>query len=183
VEIALWDYRAPRMAEYRILAEGSEVLVSATSSVHPIDGAAGGVSGDVDVEAADGHVRELRKGRIEVPIDELRSGNKLYDVELQRRVDSRRYPVIVGEIRTASAVNDDGLFDVEGDVTFHGVTQPVSGSLAVHVDNGGRLVVKGEHVFDIREFGIKPPKILMLRVHPEVTVRIRLVAELGAFST
>jgi len=165
------------MAEYRILGGESEVLVSATSSVHPINGRASAVSGSIDIDVVDGRVRDVFKGRIEVPIDGLKSGNGLYDAELQRRVDSRRHPVIVGEVRPASVVSDDGLFDVEGDVTFHGVTQPVTGTLTLQAASDGRVVLEGEHVFDVRDFDVKPPRILMLRVHPNVTVRIRLVAE------
>ena len=165
------------MAEYRILGEPSDVLISAISSLHPINGAATDISGALDVEIADGQVREFLNGRIAVPIEHLRSGNAVYDTELRRRVDSRRYPLIVGEVRNASMIDTDGLFDVEGDVTFHGVTRLVSGTLTVHVDDDGRLVLEGERVFDVREFGIKPPRMLMLRVHPEVTVRIKLVAE------
>ena len=32
-------------------------------------------------------------------------------------------------------------------------------------------------VFDIRDFGMEPPRILMLKVQPEVTVRVEIVAE------
>lgn len=170
------------MAEYRILGNESEVRVSAKSSVHPIDGAASEIHGTIDVEVVGGRVREVFKGRLEVPIDGLRSGNGLYDAELQRRVDSRRHPLIVGEVTGASAVNDDGLFDVEGDVSFHGITRPAAGTLTAQASTGGRVVVEGEHVFDVREFDIKPPRILMLRVHPHVKVCIRLVAERGASS-
>ena len=35
---------------------------------------------------------------------------------------------------------------------------------------------EGERVFDIREFGMQPPKILMLRVFPEVSVRVSIEA-------
>jgi hypothetical protein len=35
----------------------------------------------------------------------------------------------------------------------------------------------GEHTFDIRDFGMDPPKILMFRVEPEVNVRVEIVAE------
>jgi polyisoprenoid-binding protein YceI len=165
------------MAAYRILGGESEMLVSATSSVHPIDGVASALSGTIDVDIADGRVRELFKGRLEVPIDGLRSGNGLYDAELQRRVDSRRHPLLVGEVRSASPANKDGLFNVEGDVTFHGATRPVTGTLTMHAGEDGRVVLEGEHVFDVRDFDVRPPRILMLRVHPNVTVRIRLVAE------
>ena len=39
-----------------------------------------------------------------------------------------------------------------------------------------RLRLEGERVFDIREFGMQPPKILMLRVFPEVSVRVSIEA-------
>ena len=36
---------------------------------------------------------------------------------------------------------------------------------------------RGQSSFDIRDFGMEPPRILMLRVQPEVTVRVEIVAE------
>jgi hypothetical protein len=38
------------------------------------------------------------------------------------------------------------------------------------------LVIEGEHVFDVRDFGVRPPRIGFLRVHPEVNVAIRIEA-------
>jgi hypothetical protein len=32
----------------------------------------------------------------------------------------------------------------------------------------------GEYVFDIRQFGMKPPSMLMIRVYPEIEVRVEL---------
>jgi polyisoprenoid-binding protein YceI len=152
------------------------VQIHARSSVHAIHGQAAELSGTVEADVVDGRLGEAFAGRLEVPVKRLRSGNPLNDAELQRRVDARRYPTIVGEVRGAAQLGDDGRFRVEGDLTFHGVTRTVEGELQVTVD-GDRLTIEGEHVFDIRDFGIKPPRILMLRVEPEVTVRIHLVAE------
>jgi polyisoprenoid-binding protein YceI len=144
--------------------------------VHAIHGRAAELSGRVEVDVVDGRVGTAFAGRLEVPVKQLRSGNPLNDAELQRRVDARRFPTIVGEVRDATSLGDDGRFRVAGDVNFHGVTRAVTGDLQVTVD-GDRLTIEGEHVFDIRDFGIKPPRILMLRVEPDVTVRIHLVAE------
>ena len=36
--------------------------------------------------------------------------------------------------------------------------------------------LEGESTFDIRDFGLNPPRILMLRVEPTVVVRIELIA-------
>ena len=145
--------------------------------MHAIHGRAEELSGTIEADVVDGRVGSAFVGRLEVPVKRLRSGNPLNDAELQRRVDARRYPTIVGEVRTATPL-DDARLRIEGDLTFHGVTQPVTGEVRVTAD-GDRLIVEGEQVFDIRDFGIKPPRILMLRVEPEVTVRIRVVAESG----
>jgi len=143
--------------------------------VHAIHGRADELSGTIEAEVVDGRVDAALTGRLEVPVKQLRSGNPLNDAELQRRVDARRYPTIVGEVRNATVLDGDGRFRIEGDLTFHGVTKTITGELQVTAD-GDQLVVEGEHVFDIRDYGIKPPRILMLRVEPEVTVRIKLVA-------
>ena len=143
--------------------------------MHAIHGRADELSGTIEAEVVDGRVDAALTGRLEVPVKQLRSGNPLNDAELQRRVDARRYPTIVGEVRNATVLDGDGRFRIEGDLTFHGVTKTITGELQVTAD-GDQLVVEGEHVFDIRDYGIKPPRILMLRVEPEVTVRIKLVA-------
>ena len=36
------------------------------------------------------------------------------------------------------------------------------------------ISLTGEDVFDIREFGMKPPSMLMVRVYPEISVRVEL---------
>jgi hypothetical protein len=40
----------------------------------------------------------------------------------------------------------------------------------------GDIALTGEDVFDIREFGMKPPSMLMVRVYPEIAVRVELHA-------
>ena len=57
--------------------------------------------------------------------------------------------------------------------TVHGVTRPVEGTVVVHLADDGASVVSGEQVFDIRDFGIESPTVLMLRIYPDVTVRLQ----------
>jgi hypothetical protein len=66
---------------------------------------------------------------------------------------------------------------VAGELKFHGVTQREDGEVTVEVNDGRTLVIDGEQTFDVREFDIEPPKFLMLKVHPDVTVRVHVVAE------
>jgi polyisoprenoid-binding protein YceI len=67
----------------------------------------------------------------------------------------------------------------DGDVSFRGVTQRVSGDVTVVRDEKGALVFEGEHVFQLPDFGMEPPKIMMLKVYPDVTVRVRIVVRVA----
>jgi polyisoprenoid-binding protein YceI len=166
------------MTRFRIVPDESTVRIDARSSVHPLHGEADDLEGYLDVELADGQV-DLSQPvamRFEVPVDRLRSGNPLYDDELQRRLDARKFPTIVGEARQVSEGGSMGRYRARGDVTVRGVTRTFEGELRVTTTDQQTLVVEGEEVFDIRDFNLEPPRILLLRVYPEVKVSLRLVA-------
>ena len=114
--------------------------------------------------------------RLELAVDRLRSDNPLFERELQRRVDARRHPRIIGELRGLHELGPPGSYTAEGDLTFHGVTRRVAGELRLLVEGDGAIQLEGEQVFDIRDFGIDPPKLLLLKADPEVKVRVRLAA-------
>lgn len=160
------------------MPERSRVWVEARSSVHPIHGEAAGLLGEIEAEVAGGRVRlpSPPAMRLELPVERLSSGNRLYDLEMQRRVQARRYPRIVGEARAAEEL-DAGRYRVRGELTFHGVTRQVEGEVRLRANGEQAIELEGERVFDVRDFGVEPPRIAMLRVHPQVTVRVRLLAE------
>ena len=47
----------------------------------------------------------------------------------------------------------------------------------VSLPSPGKLVVSGEQVFDIRDFDIASPTVLMLRIYPDVLVQLQVEAE------
>lgn len=165
------------MATFRINPDRSRVWIEARSSLHPIHGEATGLEGSIEADVTDGQVDfgDTPKILVELPVDQLKSGKALEDAELQRRIEAKRYPTIRGEVREIKETAG-GRYRVRGDLTFHGVTRPVEGEVSVKVD-GDSLVLEGEQTLDIRDFGVDPPKILMLKVHPDVKVRVRAVAE------
>jgi hypothetical protein len=65
-----------------------------------------------------------------------------------------------------------------GELTFHGITRSAEGTVSVDALSNERLVVTGEQVFDIRDFAIPSPTMLMLRIFPDVRVRLHAEAEL-----
>jgi polyisoprenoid-binding protein YceI len=164
---------------FRIDPDRSHVWTESRSSVHPIHGEANGLQGEVDVQLKDGRL-DLSVAphiRLELDVERLRSGNALYDGEMLRRIGARRFPRIVGEVKEMRDLDGSDRYHVVGELSFHGVTRPEEGEVTVEVDEGRTVVIDGERTFDVRDFDIEPPKILMLRVHPDVAVRVHVVAE------
>ena len=113
-------------------------------------------------------------GELELAVERLTSGNQLYDRELRRRIDARRFPTIAGRLTGIVADGSHPNYDVTGEVSFHGKTRTFGHGMQIEVSDEG-VALTGEDVFDIREFGMKPPSMLMVRVYPEITVRVELL--------
>jgi polyisoprenoid-binding protein YceI len=166
------------MSRFRIIPERSRVWLEASSTVHPIHGEATGLEGTIDAQF-DGDGLDLSSPpeiSLQLPVEQLKSGNRLEDAEMMRRIDARRYPNIRGVVRDMKSDGADGRYKVTGELSFHGVTQTLDGEVTVSHPDDNTLVIEGEREFDIRDFNVSPPKILMLKVHPEVKVRIRVEA-------
>jgi hypothetical protein len=119
------------------------------------------------------------RGHLELAVDRLRSGNALEDRELRRRIDARRFPVITGDLSDVQKADVDGSYLVAGDLTFMGTTRRYRDVMNVELLDADTLRLTGRSTFDIRDFGLEPPRILMLKVQPEVAVLVELVAERG----
>jgi polyisoprenoid-binding protein YceI len=117
------------------------------------------------------------KAKISLPVDNLSSGNVLEDRELKRRIDARRFPSINGELSELRDTGTEGHYLVRGDLTFRGVTNTYEDEISITPVDDCTIRLEGEHTFDIRDFGMDPPKILMFRVQPDVKVRVEIVAE------
>ena len=167
------------MARYAIVPDGSQVLIEATSSVHPINSRTDGLEGFVDLEVGEsGRVDTAAApaGELSLRVERLSSGNPFEDRELRRRVDARRFPTIDGRLTAIHDTDRDGRYTVRGDLTFRGVTNTYEDEMTITRIDDHTLHLDGRSTFDIRDFGMQPPRILMLRVHPEVVVTVSIVA-------
>ncbi len=167
------------MTRYSIVPERSQVWIDATSSVHPIHSHTNGLEGFVELEVQGGGRVNLTvppKAQLSLPVARLSSGNPLEDRELKRRIDARRYPTIDGQLTEMDSSGLDGRYLVRGELTFRGVTNSHADEMTIVQIDDSTLQLEGESTFDIRDFGMEPPRILLLRVHPEVKVRVAIVA-------
>jgi hypothetical protein len=164
---------------YNFDPERSRVWIDAKSSLHPIHSESAGLEGFFEAELLGGgriNPTITPNAHLELPIGLLSSGNPLYDREMRRRVDARRYPTITGDLVSMKENGGDHRYLVEGELTFKGTKRMYEDEMKISFPDDGTMTLEGEHVFDIRDFGMDPPKILMLKVYPDVAVKIRIVA-------
>jgi hypothetical protein len=159
--------------------ERSAVLIDARSTVGPISFGTIGVEGSVYAEFVDGAVNTdvPPTGWLTVDVTGFSSGNKLYDAELQRRIDSRRFPTARVELRGCAPSAPGLRYRLQGEMTFHGISRLTEGTVCVDSVSEDRIVIRGEQVFDIRDFAVPSPTMLMLRIFPDVRIRLHAEAE------
>jgi PadR family transcriptional regulator, regulatory protein PadR len=165
---------------FHLVPDRSALLIEVRSTVGPISFGTMGVTGSIEAYVADGVLRTdvAPSGRLTIDVSGLNSGNKLYDAELLRRIDARRFRTATVELRECAASGPGSRYRLAGELTIHGVTRPAEGTVNVEAVSDRRLVITGEQVFDIREFAIPSPTVLMLRIYPDVRVRLHAEAEL-----
>ncbi len=162
---------------FLVVPEQSALLVEARSSAGPItfgsmtlDGCAEfAMSGD-DLDSA-----VPISARLEIPVVALVSGKSLYDAELRRRLDARRFPLIAVELHAARS-RGGGRFVAEGDLTIRGATRRLTGTVGLALQDADTLLASGSELVDIRDFDIDLPSVLMLKIYPDVSVQFRLTA-------
>ena len=172
------------MTRFRIVPDESEVDLEGHTSVHPLHGKAGSLTGMIDVEIGPDGLPDLSRpyaAQLSLPATAITWGGPIYDRETHRRLDVRRYPTITASVEEAFLDEENQEFDLRIKLTLHGQTRVIEGEAAVRVESG-RMTIEGKRVLDIREFGLAPPRLLMLKVEPLVTVHARIVAAAEAGS-
>jgi polyisoprenoid-binding protein YceI len=164
---------------YQIDPNRSQVFLDARSSLHPIHSSTNGLEGYVDLDFGDDG--ELRldgapMGVLSLAVNRLSSGNGLEDRELQKRIDARRYPTIRGVLKEMQRAGPNQTYRVNGEITFRGVARTHDGEMRIRAVDSNTVRLQGHSRFDIRQFGMEPPRILMLKVDPNVNVRVEIVA-------
>jgi DNA-binding PadR family transcriptional regulator len=178
---------ATSRVRFDLLSDRSTLVVEARSNIGPIAFGMTGLTGWVVATFVDGLVvvDPSPAGFVELRVGDLTSGNILYDTELLRRLDVRRFPIVTLELKAANRMGEGNCYRVDGDVTTHGVTRRLQGVVTATVldgqgtslgDPGHRLIVGGEYVLDMREFELAVPTMLGFKLYPDVRLHLHIEA-------
>jgi polyisoprenoid-binding protein YceI len=167
------------MARYRLVPERSTIRAEARSSIHPITVETTGLEGFLEMTIVDGHLDTTApvSGSVELDASLLKTGNGLYDRELERKLEMRKYPRVRGRVISVKVL-DSRAYHVQGELSLRGQTSPVEGDVRMRIVDATTVEFQGEQTIDIRNFGLEPPKFLMLKVYPDVKLRGLVIARL-----
>jgi hypothetical protein len=166
------------VARFDLVQGESEVLVRAHTSLETVTMKTTKVVGYLDAEMAHGGVFlavPVPSCRIELSVAALHSGNPFFDREGRRRFDAAHYPLVAAQLVTAIPLGA-GKHRVTWRVSLHGATRDLDGDVWARVVNADAIRVDGEHRFDVRHWGVEPGGLLGIRVHPEASFAVRLLA-------
>jgi polyisoprenoid-binding protein YceI len=174
---------ASQPCKFNVASSSSSLSFDGKSTLHAVHGTASQLTGSITATLEDGNLTldPQPAMHVEFPVERLSSGNSLQDKETWKLLDSKRNPTIAADLRNlvASAGN---AYSATGDIAMSGRKKSYDGNLTIKVDRD-RMVVDGTLVVDIRDFGLQPPRLLMVTVQPQVTVNLHLVAVLDMGAT
>lgn len=142
-------------------------------SVSKGTGLAGTLTGDPD------ELEATASGTVTAPLQLLSFGDRMRDWSMARHLDLKRHPeASFGVTGVTVHSRDPWRIEVRGELAYHGHTT----SLAVEVTgtlDSDRLVAQTRFPLSLGALGIKPPKMLFMKVEETVEVDVELVATTG----
>jgi polyisoprenoid-binding protein YceI len=156
----------------------SLVAFDATHPLGDFSGRAEELAGEVKVDPSD--LKHGVRGHLAVAVKTLATGRAGRDRDLRRALAADKHPDIRYAVEAIEASFDsltersDVALTIRGTMTIRGVDRPVSfGGRARRRDE--RIWVRGESSVRLSDFGVPPPRRLLLAVGNAVAIRFDLL--------
>lgn len=167
-------------------ASGITVIGRATGHRFELrfEGLAGELAGDpADLEGS-------AAAALTLPMASFRSGDVLRDFHTRRYLAPKHHPnarLVLDGVRVDRAASGEGPYEagqrveltVLATLHYRGAAVPVEAAAAGQIDGEGAFAAEASVTVDIRAFGLKPPRFLILKVDPEVEVTATLVGRVA----
>lgn len=163
---------------------GSRLWINGTSTVRSFECAA--TSFDADIQSAPGAVAALTSGEkvvtaveVTVPAARLDCKNATMNEHMLKALKAKDNPTIVFRVASYDLTreNDALRITLAGQLTLGGAQKPVSIVTTAKQEAEGTLRVTGSHEIRMKEFGLKPPTLMLgtMKVDEKVKVSFDLL--------
>jgi polyisoprenoid-binding protein YceI len=124
------------------------------------------------------------RGWVEAPVQSLKTGDRKRDKDLNKSMESSKYPNLrfdLGRITAQRSAGDSMPVTLYGTLNIHGVTRRVELPGTIEF-NGANARVRSDFPLNLKEYGIGGlSKMLgMLKMHENIEVHVDVVFSLGA---
>lgn len=157
---------------YRVDPENSKVSFDGTSTMHDFHGTAAVLDGGLKIDSTES------AGFVEVSVASMNTKNPRRDRNMRKEVmDADDHPTIRFELRRFW--QDDAGGHAEGIWIMHGVKRDITIPVTFTSER-----VTTDFPLDIRQWNIKPPKVMFVTVDPTVQVHVdlALIADANALT-
>jgi polyisoprenoid-binding protein YceI len=164
---------------FQVNTAKTTVRVGLRVNLHPSHITANALSGYIECEVDEHGKPRLDQpytAELSLPVEAIKSGNGIQDREMRRRFDVSHYPAITAIVTHGEPLEGEGRYRAAAQLTMHGQTREISGDVQLGVD-GTTMTIDGQQVINVKDFGIDPPRLIILKVEPEVDLQVHIVAE------
>lgn len=169
--------------ERMTLANGSRLWFDGTSTLRSWTCTADKIESKIDAES--GVANAVLDGRkvagtleVEFPVEKLECKNGTMNEHMRKAIKAKEFPTIAFKVASyALARATDGMdLTLTGTLSLGGVEKPITVAARVKGGDDGRLLVTGSHEVRMKEFGLKPPTLMLgtMRVDQKITVAFEI---------
>lgn len=163
------------------LAPESQLWVEGTSTARGYTCRAGEINGAVRTHAGSGAVALAELGDavlgvdLEIPVARLDCGNGTMNGHMKKALQAEEHPTVHFRV-TSHKVQlngaEEGQVEMRGELTIAGTTLPIEINGTATPGEGGAVQVRGSKEINMKDYGVKPPTLMMgtMKVHERVQV-------------
>ena len=176
---------APRHPPTLDLQPASRLWVAGTSTVRAFQCQAGAFDAKVESTGADAVAAVLAGQKavttveVTVPAEKLDCRNGTMNEHMRKALKAKEFPTVVFRAASYDLARGSDTVNVTltGTLTLGGVDKPITVNAQARPGSDGTLVVSGTREVHMKEFGLKPPTLMLgtMKVDEKVTVGFEVV--------
>lgn len=160
------------LAKRKIMADKSLSTVT-YAAVHPLHKWQG-VSHEVNCAMIyNDETKQPESVAVSIKVASFDSDNNNRDSHAMEVLEGLKYPNVTFVSSDVKA-GEDGTLTARGNLTFHGVTKPVT-LLATRKEAGGKLALIGEFPVNMSDHNIERPSLMGLKTEDRMTLKFNVV--------
>ena len=163
------------MPTYTIDSQTSKLVVTARSSVHDSEIVWRGISGTIDANVEE---MQATQASINVDMSTADAGDWLKNRKIRKDMDFDKHPTASFVLNQISEIRRSGgkvSATISGRLSWRGKTIDITATGDGTLTDD-ELQASGSFEIDMTRLGVRPPKVLMIKVDDVVSCRIKLTA-------